>query len=107
MSQGPSARHKKQRGERGERSPKRGVLEHAKRREVVEQLFVEQPIEHLVGPRQEPLQGMLDVGAARTLEQNHVARMRDPAQVFARRDGIGEKKRGVTARPPSWLRPPK
>jgi hypothetical protein len=38
---------------------------------------------------------MLDVAASRTLEQNRVARLRDPPQVFACRGGIGKKERGV------------
>ncbi len=91
----PQRQAQEQRRQCRERGAKRGVLEYAKGREVAKQLFVEQPIEHLIGPCEEPLQGMLDVAASRTLEQNRVARLRDPPQVFSCRGGIGEKERGV------------
>ena len=64
---GPQRQTKKQRRQRGKRSAKGRVLEHAKRREVAEQLFVEQPIEHLIGPREEPLQGVLDMDCRASL----------------------------------------
>src|ERR1700683_5191296 len=85
----------KERRYRGKGGAKRGVPEHAERREAVKQLFVEQPIEHLVVvARDKPFQGVLDVRASRTLEQNHVAWTRDPPQVFSGRAGVGEQKSG-------------
>ena len=111
MNHGPNRTKISHRGQARHRRAKRRVLKNAKWREIVEQVFVSEPVEHgSASPAflrgEKLLQGALHVNAARALEQDRITGLRERAHQLA---GCGRDRRKKMRRRPvgriAWLRP--